>query len=82
MNSNARPLFSLCHERRLYVKEISKLERVKHDKYNTLASLSQGARFGEMDHRFIDVRHSNNMVYKNNNAQQILNCAMWVLQTQ
>jgi len=32
---------SLCHERRLYVKEISKLERVKHDKYNALASLSQ-----------------------------------------
>ena len=33
---------SLCHERRLYVKEISKLERIKHDKFNALASLSEG----------------------------------------
>ena len=43
------------------MKEISKLERIKHDKYNVLASLSQGARFSEMDH----VRHTNDMGYKN-----------------
>jgi len=36
-----KDMSSLCHERRLYVKEISKLERVKHDKYNTIATLSQ-----------------------------------------
>merc|ERR1719361_2307951 len=36
-----KDMSSLCHERRLYVKEISKLERVKHDKYNALVSLSQ-----------------------------------------
>merc|ERR1719397_2119951 len=40
-SSNGALMSSLCHERRLYVKEISKLERVKHDKYNALASLSQ-----------------------------------------
>merc|ERR1719397_2390051 len=37
----SKDMASLCHERRLYVKEISKLERMKHDKYNALASLSQ-----------------------------------------
>merc|ERR1719382_2132421 len=36
-----KDMASLCHERRLYVKEISKLERIKHDKYNALVSLSQ-----------------------------------------
>merc|ERR1719495_2935566 len=36
-----KDMASLCHERRLYVKEISKLERIKHDKFNALASLSE-----------------------------------------
>merc|ERR1719150_3022985 len=36
-----KDMASLCHERRLYVKKISKLERIKHDKFNALASLSE-----------------------------------------
>jgi len=33
-----KDMTSLCHERRLYVKEISKAERTKHDKFNSMAN--------------------------------------------